>query len=58
MYTPLNSRDPYPLRCDNGGEDVAVFRDDGSLDPDFLSYVAGLVADARAIEAEPAEDEA
>jgi hypothetical protein len=42
FYSIYNSRSPYPLVCVDGrGEEIEVFRDDGSLTSEFMLLIAG-----------------
>lgn len=44
FYSPLNSRQPYPLVCSRPDGEDAVFTDDGALSPEFIRFLDTLAA--------------
>jgi|CXWL01.1.fsa_nt_gi hypothetical protein len=39
LYTAYNSKEEYPLLCDTGNGEIAVFNGDGTLTEEFLVYL-------------------
>lgn len=42
LFSPYNSRDPYPLYYRHGENEDRALADDGSLSPEFVAYVKTL----------------